>query len=55
MMERQTDLSESAWIYLLILIILVAEQAVAVHLSFHLKDHPAAEVPGTLRTQPSAA
>jgi hypothetical protein len=36
MIDRQTDLSESAWIYLVFLVVLVAEQALAVHLSFHL-------------------
>jgi hypothetical protein len=35
--NRQNDLSESAWFYLLFLAVLVAEQALAVHLSFHLK------------------
>ena len=31
------DASESPWLYLLILVILVVEQALAVHLSFHLR------------------
>jgi hypothetical protein len=35
--NKQNDLSESAWFYLLFLLILVAEQALAVRLSFHLK------------------
>jgi hypothetical protein len=43
--NREPDVSESPWLYLLFLIILVAEQAMAVHLSFHLKGgegaHPA--------------
>jgi hypothetical protein len=34
---RRSDLSESPWFFLLLLGILVAEQALAVHLSFHLK------------------
>ncbi len=34
---RRTDLSESPWFFLVLLCILVAEQALAVHLSFHLK------------------
>jgi hypothetical protein len=34
---RRTDLSEAPWFFLLLLCILVAEQALAVHLSFHLK------------------
>jgi hypothetical protein len=37
MVSRRTDLSESPWFFLLLLCILVAEQALAVHLSFHLK------------------
>lgn len=36
--DRKNDLSETAWLYLLFLAILVAEQALAVHLSFHLKN-----------------
>jgi hypothetical protein len=40
--ERQADLSESPWLYLLFLLILVVEQALAVHLSFHLKGQDAA-------------
>jgi len=35
--ERQQDLSETPWIFLLLLFILVIEQALAVHLSFHVK------------------
>jgi hypothetical protein len=34
--ERRSDLSESPWLYLLILLVLVAEQAMAVRLSYHL-------------------
>ncbi len=34
---RQSDMSESPWFFLLLLAVLVAEQALAVHLSFHLK------------------
>ena len=34
--KRAPDASESPWLYLLILLILVVEQALAVHLSFHL-------------------
>jgi hypothetical protein len=37
MVSRRTDLSESPWFFLLLLGILVAEQALAVQLSFHLK------------------
>jgi hypothetical protein len=35
--ERQPDASESPWLYLFFILILVAEQAMAVHLSFHQK------------------
>jgi hypothetical protein len=37
LVSRRTDLSESPWLYLLFIGILIAEQALAVHLSFHLK------------------
>lgn len=37
LVARQSDLSESPWFFLLFLGILVAEQALAVHLSFHLR------------------
>jgi hypothetical protein len=37
LVDPHRDLSESAWLYLLFLAVLVAEQALAVHLSFHLK------------------
>lgn len=40
--NRQNDLSEWPWFYLILLVILVAEQALAVHLSFHLKGSEAA-------------
>jgi hypothetical protein len=39
LVDVQRDLSESAWLYVLFLIVLVAEQALAVHLSFHLKGN----------------
>jgi hypothetical protein len=51
--DRQSDLSESAWFYLLFLVILVIEQALAVHLSFHLKGGEA--VPQSARPQPATA
>ena len=38
---RSSDLSESPWFFLLLLGILVAEQALAVHLSFHLRGNEA--------------
>ena len=34
--ERRADLSESPWLYLLLLLVLLAEQAMAVRLSYHL-------------------
>jgi hypothetical protein len=37
LVSRRSDLSESPWLFLLFIAILVAEQALAVHLSFHLK------------------
>jgi hypothetical protein len=38
LVEEQRDFSQAAWIYLMFLVVLVAEQALAVHLSFHLRD-----------------
>ncbi len=35
--EKKADWSESPWLYLIFLLILVIEQAMAVHLSFHLR------------------
>jgi hypothetical protein len=53
--HRQNDLSESAWLYLFILVVLVLEQALAVHLSFHVTG-PAQETRvRTAAPQPSAA
>jgi hypothetical protein len=40
--QKRNDLSESWYFYLLFLVILVLEQALAVHLSFHLKGGEAA-------------
>jgi hypothetical protein len=37
LVTRVSDLSESPWLFLLFLLVLVCEQALAVHLSFHLK------------------
>ncbi len=54
--NRQPDASESPWLYLFFLVILVLEQALAVHLSFHLRGNeglPAAA--GGTRTSPAAA
>jgi Aerotolerance regulator N-terminal len=41
LINRQSDLSESPWFFLFFLAILVCEQALAVHLSFHLKGNEA--------------
>jgi hypothetical protein len=41
--ERKSDWSEEPWFYLLFIVILVIEQALAVHLSFHLKGGVASE------------
>jgi hypothetical protein len=38
---KRKDMSESPWLYLFILIVLIVEQALAVHLSFHLKGSEA--------------
>jgi hypothetical protein len=43
--DRKTDWSESPWLYLLFLVILIIEQALAVHLSFHLRGNEAALPP----------
>lgn len=40
--DRKSDLSESPWIYLLLLGLLIVEQALAVHLSFHAPKEPIA-------------
>jgi hypothetical protein len=45
--SRDPDASENPWLYLLFLVILIVEQALAVHLSFHLK--------GSESTAPQAA
>jgi hypothetical protein len=41
LINKQSDLSEWPWFFLILLGILVAEQALAVHLSFHLKGNEA--------------
>jgi hypothetical protein len=38
LVPKLNDLSESPWLFLLLLLVLVAEQALAVHLSFHLRS-----------------
>lgn len=52
--ERQPDASESSLLYLFFLLILVAEQAMAVHLSYHTRANEAAPQPASTR-QPAAA
>jgi hypothetical protein len=53
--DRHNDLSESPWFYLLFLVVLVAEQALAVHLSFHVKTDRAARTTRLGTAQPTAA
>jgi hypothetical protein len=53
LVDPRRDMSESAWFYLLFLIVLVAEQALAVHLSFHHKAGELAAPPALRR--PAAA
>jgi hypothetical protein len=43
---KRKDMSEAPWLYLVILIVLIVEQALAVHLSFHLKGNEAQLPPG---------
>ena len=42
---RANDFSESPWLFLIFLFVLVAEQALAVHLSFHNKGDEAGLAP----------
>jgi hypothetical protein len=54
--NRQPDASESPWLYLFFLVILVVEQALAVHLSFHVRGSEAAPpAAGGTRPAPAAA
>jgi hypothetical protein len=53
--QRQSDLSESPWLYLVFLIMLIAEQALAVHLSFHLRGNEAVLPAQAIRSQTAAA
>src|SRR5262249_40591473 len=50
--QRQSDASESPWLFLIMLLVLVAEQALAVHLSFHLKGSEA-QLPAAPTTPPA--
>ncbi|HKI33647.1 MAG TPA: BatA domain-containing protein [Gemmataceae bacterium] len=47
---KRKDMSEAPWLYLVILIVLIIEQALAVHLSFHLKGNEA-QLPAGLAGQ----
>ena len=48
LINKETDLSESAWIFLFFLLLLISEQAMAVHLSHHLRSSESAQAaPGT--------
>jgi hypothetical protein len=53
--ERVPDASESPWLYLFFIIILIVEQAMAVHLSFHLKGSEAAPAAPVAARAPVAA
>ncbi len=44
--NREPDVSELPWIYVVLLLLLLAEQAMAVHLSFHLKSGEGTAAPG---------
>ena len=52
--NREPDASESPWLYLLFILILVIEQALAVHLSFHMKPGEQGTA-APARPQPAAA
>jgi hypothetical protein len=53
--NREPDASESPWLYLLFILILVVEQALAVHLSFHLKGGDMAAPSARPAVAPAAA
>jgi len=53
--NREPDASESPWLYLLFILILVVEQALAVHLSFHLKPSDSAAPAVRTAAAPAAA
>lgn len=48
--DRQSDLSQGPWLYLIFLVMLIAEQALAVHLSYHLHAPGSATAPATRPT-----
>src|SRR5207244_3711267 len=49
LVAKSDDFSESPWLFLLFLLVLVAEQALAVHLSFHLKDNEGEMTPAGIK------
>jgi hypothetical protein len=51
---HRPNASESPWLYLLFLVVLVIEQALALHLSFHLRDNEAAP-PAAVGRRPARA
>jgi hypothetical protein len=51
--NKMPDASESPWLYLFFLVILIVEQALAVHLSFHLRGNEA--LPGATAPAQAAA
>ncbi len=53
--NRQSDLSESVWFYLIILLVLMAEQALAVRLSYHVGGGEPVPAAGVVRPGASAA
>jgi len=50
LVSQRNDFSESPWLYLLFLLVLVAEQALAVHLSFHMKSDEQDLKPAGIKT-----
>ena len=48
------ELSNMVWLFLLIALVFAVEQALAVHLSFHLKENEAAVMSGPGRQQVAA-
>ena len=53
--NRPSDWSESAWLFLLFLVVLLAEQALAVHLSYHLRGNEAQLPSQAVRPHAAAA
>jgi hypothetical protein len=53
--DRRNELSESAWFFLFFLLVLVTEQALAVHLSYHLRSGEGEMSPAAPQPQARAA